>query len=155
MPILADALQDAGCDESQILDHCRCAGAHVQRCWVLSLLTKGMRKLLLEASEKQHQQLVREMCAALEHQRRRLDERDAERRAIQQRIDERRREVEELSASSKRDELLSQIAEQQRQLSELHKGLQESITELDALQRRTMKDAPSAFSRPGEQGTAP
>ena len=35
MPILADALQDAGCDNPDILDHCRGAGPHVRGCWVV------------------------------------------------------------------------------------------------------------------------
>ena len=30
MPILADALQDAGCENDDILDHCRGAGQHVR-----------------------------------------------------------------------------------------------------------------------------
>lgn len=34
MPILADALQDAGCDNAAILDHCRGPGPHVRGCWV-------------------------------------------------------------------------------------------------------------------------
>jgi hypothetical protein len=39
MPILADALQDAGCDCAEILDHCRDANAaHVRGCWVVDLL---------------------------------------------------------------------------------------------------------------------
>jgi hypothetical protein len=43
MPILADALQDAGCEDAQILAHCRDAGAaHVRGCWVVDLvLGKG------------------------------------------------------------------------------------------------------------------
>jgi hypothetical protein len=42
MPILADALQDAGCDEPAILDHCRQPGEHVRGCWVVDLvLGKG------------------------------------------------------------------------------------------------------------------
>ena len=42
MPILADALQDAGCDEPAILDHCRAPGEHVRGCWVVDLvLGKG------------------------------------------------------------------------------------------------------------------
>jgi len=38
MPILADALQDAGCDNADILDHCRGAGPHVRGCWVVDLV---------------------------------------------------------------------------------------------------------------------
>lgn len=38
MPILADALQDAGCENADILDHCRGAGPHVRGCWVVDLL---------------------------------------------------------------------------------------------------------------------
>jgi hypothetical protein len=39
MPILADALQDAGCDNDDILSHCRdTSAAHVRGCWVLDLL---------------------------------------------------------------------------------------------------------------------
>jgi hypothetical protein len=30
MPILADALQDAGCDNADILSHCRCEGVHLR-----------------------------------------------------------------------------------------------------------------------------
>jgi hypothetical protein len=39
MPILADALQDAGCDDDDILNHCRDAnGIHVRGCWVVDLV---------------------------------------------------------------------------------------------------------------------
>jgi hypothetical protein len=39
MPILADALQDAGCDNENILAHCRDASAtHVRGCWVVDLV---------------------------------------------------------------------------------------------------------------------
>ncbi len=38
MPILADALQDAGCDNEDILNHCRRAGVHVRGCWVIDRL---------------------------------------------------------------------------------------------------------------------
>ena len=37
MPILADALQDANCDDPQILEHCRGLGPHVRGCWVCDL----------------------------------------------------------------------------------------------------------------------
>jgi hypothetical protein len=38
MPILADALQDAGCESENILTHCRQPGVHVRGCWVVDLL---------------------------------------------------------------------------------------------------------------------
>ena len=38
MPILADALEDAGCDSGDVLDHCRGGGEHQRGCWVLDLL---------------------------------------------------------------------------------------------------------------------
>src|SRR5439155_24569283 len=38
LPILADALEEAGCMDTEILDHCRRAREHVRGCWVLDLL---------------------------------------------------------------------------------------------------------------------
>jgi hypothetical protein len=38
MPILADALQDAGCNNEDILNHCRGSGPHVRGCWVVDLV---------------------------------------------------------------------------------------------------------------------
>jgi hypothetical protein len=38
MPILADALEDAGCTNQDILAHCRKPGEHVRGCWVVDLL---------------------------------------------------------------------------------------------------------------------
>lgn len=38
MPILADALQDAGCDNDEILNHCREPREHARGCWVVDLL---------------------------------------------------------------------------------------------------------------------
>jgi hypothetical protein len=38
MPILADALMDAGCDSEEIISHCRSDGPHVRGCWVVDLL---------------------------------------------------------------------------------------------------------------------
>jgi hypothetical protein len=38
LPILADALEDAGCDNADILAHCRQPGEHVRGCWVVDLL---------------------------------------------------------------------------------------------------------------------
>jgi hypothetical protein len=38
MPILADALEEAGCDHPDILAHCRGLGPHVRGCWVVDLV---------------------------------------------------------------------------------------------------------------------
>ena len=38
LPILADALEEAGCDNADILAHCRQPGPHVRGCWVVDLL---------------------------------------------------------------------------------------------------------------------
>lgn len=38
LPILADALEDAGCTSADILGHCRQPGEHVRGCWVLDLI---------------------------------------------------------------------------------------------------------------------
>ncbi len=38
LPILGDALEDAGCTNIDILDHCHRPGEHVRGCWVLDLL---------------------------------------------------------------------------------------------------------------------
>jgi hypothetical protein len=35
LPILADALEEAGCREALVLDHCRSGGPHVRGCWVV------------------------------------------------------------------------------------------------------------------------
>ncbi|MGF1580407.1 MAG: hypothetical protein ACFCD0_13685 [Gemmataceae bacterium] len=37
MPILADAFEEAGCDDRTILDHCRSSKSHIRGCWVLDL----------------------------------------------------------------------------------------------------------------------
>ncbi len=38
LPILADALEDAGCDNPDILTHLRSDGPHVRGCWALDLI---------------------------------------------------------------------------------------------------------------------
>ena len=38
LPVLADALEEAGCDNADILTHCRQPGPHVRGCWVVDLL---------------------------------------------------------------------------------------------------------------------
>jgi hypothetical protein len=38
LPILADALEEAGCTNQDILGHCRIQGEHVRGCWLVDLL---------------------------------------------------------------------------------------------------------------------
>ena len=38
LPVLADALEEAGCTDPDLLGHCRAPGAHVRGCWVLDLV---------------------------------------------------------------------------------------------------------------------
>jgi hypothetical protein len=38
LPVLADALEDAGCTSDELLAHCRRPGQHVRGCWVIDLL---------------------------------------------------------------------------------------------------------------------
>jgi hypothetical protein len=38
MPMLADALEEAGCDHADILLHCRGDGPHVRGCWVVDAI---------------------------------------------------------------------------------------------------------------------
>jgi hypothetical protein len=38
LTVLADALEEAGCSDPDILRHCRQPGEHVRGCWVLDLL---------------------------------------------------------------------------------------------------------------------
>ena len=38
LPILGDVLEDAGCDDPDMLSHCRDEGPHVRGCWVVDLL---------------------------------------------------------------------------------------------------------------------
>jgi hypothetical protein len=38
MPYLGDALEEAGCTSTEVLDHCRRPAKHVRGCWVLDLV---------------------------------------------------------------------------------------------------------------------
>lgn len=38
LPVLADALEEAGCDNASILSHCRQPGEHVRGCWVVDAI---------------------------------------------------------------------------------------------------------------------
>jgi protein phosphatase len=41
LPILADALEDAGCTDADVLAHCREPGGHLTECWVLQALLEA------------------------------------------------------------------------------------------------------------------
>jgi hypothetical protein len=41
LPILADALEEAGCNNAAILQHCRWPGEHARRCWAVNFLVKS------------------------------------------------------------------------------------------------------------------
>jgi hypothetical protein len=38
LAVLADALEEAGCHDADILTHCRGPGPHVRGCWVVDLI---------------------------------------------------------------------------------------------------------------------
>lgn len=38
MPILADALEDAGCENADVLDHCSGPGPDVRASWVVDMI---------------------------------------------------------------------------------------------------------------------
>src|SRR3712207_6197149 len=38
LPILADALEEAGCRDADLLAHCRAPGPHVRGCWRIETL---------------------------------------------------------------------------------------------------------------------
>jgi hypothetical protein len=38
LPILGDALEEAGCTDRSLLDHCREPGPHVRGCWIVDLV---------------------------------------------------------------------------------------------------------------------
>jgi hypothetical protein len=38
MPLLADALLDAGADDEALIGHCRAGGEHARGCWAIDLI---------------------------------------------------------------------------------------------------------------------
>ena len=38
LPVLADALEEAGCNNVALLKHCRAKGSHSRGCWAVDLL---------------------------------------------------------------------------------------------------------------------
>jgi hypothetical protein len=52
LPVLADALEEAGCADAGILSHCRGPGPHARGCWALDrLLGGGFDPRVLEAAD--------------------------------------------------------------------------------------------------------
>jgi hypothetical protein len=47
LPILGDALEQAGCDDAQVLAHCRQPGEHVRGCWVVDQILRKEPKPML------------------------------------------------------------------------------------------------------------
>jgi hypothetical protein len=43
MFVLGDALEEAGCDDEGLLEHCRSGGPHVRGCWAVDLLLADCR----------------------------------------------------------------------------------------------------------------
>ena len=41
LPVLADALEEAGCDVPAVLTHLRGPGPHVRGCWVVDEILRG------------------------------------------------------------------------------------------------------------------
>jgi hypothetical protein len=41
LPILGDALEEAGCVDAELLEHCRKGGVHLPGCWVLGRILGG------------------------------------------------------------------------------------------------------------------
>ena len=44
LPILADALEDAGCSDADVLAHCRGRHAHTKGCWVIKMLRRSVER---------------------------------------------------------------------------------------------------------------
>jgi hypothetical protein len=38
LPLLADALEEAGCTDADLLAHCRSGGGHLRGCWAVDLI---------------------------------------------------------------------------------------------------------------------
>lgn len=50
MPILADALEEAGCANLLILNHCRHCERHTPECWVIECALSGDQELWMDAT---------------------------------------------------------------------------------------------------------
>jgi hypothetical protein len=56
MPVLADALEDAGCDNTEFLAHCRSPGPHLPGCWALDQILSTNRFCPRKTPPHRHQQ---------------------------------------------------------------------------------------------------
>jgi hypothetical protein len=52
LPVLADALEDAGCHDAEVLEHCRQPGRHHSSCWVLDLIVPPSKPAGPEAPDE-------------------------------------------------------------------------------------------------------
>ena len=59
LPILADALMDAGCDDDHLLDHLRAGGRHAEGCWALDLFSLSQE----QPQGQSHQSSIRDPFA--------------------------------------------------------------------------------------------
>jgi hypothetical protein len=51
LPILGDALEEAGCTNQPVLDHCREGGRHTLGCWVLEFVLGAGGRPRLEGED--------------------------------------------------------------------------------------------------------
>jgi len=49
LPILADALEDAGCDDFLLLNHCRYCAEHTPECWALECVVSNDQEFWTDA----------------------------------------------------------------------------------------------------------
>jgi len=51
LPVLADALEEAGCVDPLILEHCRADTTHIRGCWVVDLMTGRDNTSVMQTSD--------------------------------------------------------------------------------------------------------
>ncbi len=61
LPILADALEEAGCQNQDVLSHCRCAVDHLRSCWVIHWL------ILRDRIAANYQRILHEQNSHVRH----------------------------------------------------------------------------------------
>lgn len=82
LPILADALEEGGCFESVVLDHCRRHGSHARGCWAIDGILRWKERWRMTLPERSsfwrqlREQGQREASSTEESQRSRMDIRD-------------------------------------------------------------------------------